>query len=421
MSGWRMEFGSDKSLLPMNQVKELRRYELSPLRTDWCRYLGLLLLGLGLAACAAGCDTQNPAAADDPPALADNGQHASEQRLDGLIARREHDQFSMKFAIGPGDVLEISVPDVQEFKNRVRERVSPQGDIELPIAGLIHVAGRTEPEVRQAIVKGLSKYIKDPQVDVFVSTYASRQVAVMGMVNKPGLYTLTRRDETILDLIGEAGGLSDGAGSSLVFLPGAGKVSERALENFQSAVGQPGAANSAGALGAAKAETRERAGAEQPAQVAAANFRSPGTGLLPAGNPIFISVAGGRQNELQVPVRPGDVIMVPARGQVLVQGWVLNPGAYQITPGMTALGAVTAAGGQMYSSDAVVLRASPDGQKIKLPVDLARVESGKSPDIAVQSGDVVIVERSLVGAVPYSLYFLLTRFGAGMAIPLPVL
>jgi hypothetical protein len=84
---------------------------------------------------------------------------------------------------------------------------------------------------------------------------------------------------------------------------------------------------------------------------------------------------------------------------------------------MTTLGAVTAAGGQLYSSSALVLRAGPDGKKVKLPVNLSSVEKGSSADVPVISGDVVIVQRSLAGAVPYSLYFLLSKFGTGMYFP----
>src|SRR6202040_1622976 len=112
-------------------------------------------------------------------------------------------------------VLDISVADVSELKKRV-ERVSPQGTIELPIAGSLQVSGLSEPQLHAALTKAFSKYIKDPEVDVFVQSYSSRQVAVVGMVNKPGLYTLNRRDETILDLIGRAGGMSDNAGSSMI-------------------------------------------------------------------------------------------------------------------------------------------------------------------------------------------------------------
>jgi len=340
-----------------------------------------------------------------------------------LAAKRQDDSFSTDFGIGPGDVLQISVPDVPELKQR-EERVSPQGNIELPIAGTIQVGGLSEAQLHSVLTKALSKVVKDPEVDVFVKSYSSRQVAVVGMVNKPGLYTLNRRNESILDLIGQAGGMSDGAGSSIIFVPVSSKPNSADLQarlaSLQSA-SQPHSVQPTGPATAAAAEQRQQMTAEVGDQKATSAWTGPNlTAFAAGGDPIFINTTGD-QSDLSIPVRPGDLIMVPARGQVLVQGWVGTPGAYQITPGMTALGAVTAAGGELYSSDAVVLRASPSGEKIQIPVNLSKVEKGQAADVQVQSGDVVIVQRSVLGAVPYSVYFLLTRFGTGMMLPVPAL
>ncbi|HLH77265.1 MAG TPA: polysaccharide biosynthesis/export family protein [Candidatus Binataceae bacterium] len=337
-----------------------------------------------------------------------------------LAAKRQDDSFSTDFGIGPGDILQISVPEVPELKNVREERVSPQGTIELPIAGTVSVGGLTEPQVHDALVKALSRLVKDPQVDVFVKSYASRQVAVVGMVNKPGLYTLNRRNESILDLIGQAGGMSDGAGSSIIFIPASPKRNteqlQASLASLQAA-SQPRPAQPSGPAKVGTAEPRLQMTAEVGDKNATSAWSGPNLSAFAAGtDPIFIN-ATGDQSDLSIPVRPGDLIMVPARGQVLVQGWVATPGAYQITPGMTALGAVTAAGGELYSSDAVVLRATPNGEKVKLPVDLSKVEKGEAQDVQVQSGDVVIVQRSVIGAVPYSLYFLVSHFATGMMLP----
>jgi hypothetical protein len=84
---------------------------------------------------------------------------------------------------------------------------------------------------------------------------------------------------------------------------------------------------------------------------------------------------------------------------------------------MTVLGAVTAAGGQLFSSSAKVLRAGPHGDKIEIPIDLSKVEHGEQPDVSVQSGDVVIVARSVTGAIPYALYSIFGKFGVGVPIP----
>jgi protein involved in polysaccharide export with SLBB domain len=392
----------------------------------------LLLLFLGcLALDLFGCALQNFALNGDGSASADSGYQApatdnshqnSTQRLEEILSKREHDSFTPDFAIGPGDVLEISVPGVDEIKERT-ERVSAQGTIELPVAGTVQVGDLTEPQVKAAITKALSKYVKDPEVDIFVKQYNSRQVAVTGMVNKPGLYTLNSRNDTIMEMIGRAGGISDQAGSSIIFIPSSGSRSSAYLKRM-AAESQEGAkdppANS-GRGAAATAEQPERVGPEQGVHNVSANWSSSRPALpaaVPQGSdPIFINVNNGSGGDLDVPARPGDVIIVPARGEVLVAGWVQNAGAYQITPGMTALGAVTAAGGQMFSSSAEVLRAGPHGDKIQLPVDLSKVKDGQEPDIPVQSGDVVVVKPSAVGAVPYGAWLLFTKFGTGMYLP----
>jgi protein involved in polysaccharide export with SLBB domain/predicted small secreted protein len=386
------------------------------------RHLTVNLLSLVvLAACGlAACATTQGVAGDAAISSADidSVRLDSQQRLRETIAEREHDSFSSEFGIGPGDVLEISVAGVDEVKQRIA-RVSPQGTIELPIAGSLEVNGLTEPQLNAALTKAFSKYIKDPEVNVFVQSYNSRQVAVVGMVNKPGRYTLNRRGETILDLIGRAGGMSGDGGSLIIFVPATDDKNATVPDKTLAELQPPHKPRSDAGIVAAMAPGPDtQVTAEQPDTKAAANWPAAG-GALPdalatGSDSIFINLAGGSQRELSVPLRPGDVIIVPARGQVLVQGWVQNPGAYPITPGMTALGAITAAGGQMFSSSALVLRAGSHGERIRVPVDLSRVESGQSPDIQVQSGDVVIVEHSVAGALPYGLYFLLNKFGSGM-------
>jgi len=370
-----------------------------------------------------GCGTQTSAGSASISAYAtnDGGELDSRQQLQAIAEQRENDSFATSFGIGPGDILEISVPDIDQQKRE--ERVSPQGTIELPIAGSIDVNGLSEAQVNTAVADAYSKYVRDPEVDVFVKSYSSRQVAVVGMVNKPGLYTLNRRNETLLDLIGRAGGISENAGSSIVFVPASPNQNVTPLD---SAIGssdsleKPPNENGSANMGAMAVEPRMQMRAEQPDQRAAADrgesITTPAS-WASQNQAIFINFTTSDQGELNVPVRPGDVIMIPARGQVLVQGWVPNPGAYQITPGMTALGAVTAAGGQLYSSSAVVLRAGPDGKKVQLPVNLSGVEKGRTADVEVISGDVVIVERSLTGALPYSLNFLLSKFGTGVFFP----
>ncbi len=368
---------------------------------------------------------------DHVPSVASSSSAGSQDRIEQIWEARQHDSTTRDFAIGPGDVLKISSPDLEEIKDR-EERVSAQDTIDLPLAGEVTVGGLTQEQAKKAIQVALSRLVKDPQVDVFIQEYSgSQQVAVVGMVNKPGLYPLTSRSNTILDMIGLAGGMSATASNTVIFIPsppGSGPETtppEGLMDSLAGAQQQPKQPAGATAVQVSQITAQSAAQPIQPMSAAAANnAQSPMdpaslSALLKDANPIYINIITlSRGSHRNLPVRPGDVLIVPAVGEVLVQGWVGTPGAYQITPGMTALAAITAAGGQWFSSNATVLRAGPNGEKTQIPVNLSKVEKGQEPDVPVESGDVVIVNKSVVGAVPYSFYFLMSHFGTGLALPL---
>ena len=381
----------------------------------------MLVCGAMILTLLVSCSTNRPNAV--PEVSAEQAAAASDNRLDQLWSERQKDSFSPDFAIGPGDVMEISAPDVDEIKD-LTERVSADDTINLPVAGVVTVGGLTEAQAREAIKEALSKFIKDPQIDVFVKEYTSRQVAVIGMVNKPDLYSLTSRSETILDMIGQAGGMNATASSAIMFIPAAaGSMGNLSLLNgmVAPAGSDHQAAQERGSSGSPALAPQTAAGPQGSAQpVSIAQDQSPGnlTDLLQRQHAMSIPVADlTRGSHFDLPVRPGDVIIVPNSGNVMVQGWVRSPGAYTITNGLTTLGAITAAGGQMFSSNAKILRANSDGQLIAIPVDLAKVEKGKQPDVLVRGGDVVIVEKSATGAVPYFVYTLFQKLGTGLAFP----
>ena len=73
----------------------------------------------------------------------------------------------------------------------------------------------------------------------------------------------------------------------------------------------------------------------------------------------------------------------------------------------------------MFSNSGEVLRTADDGQRSIIPVNISRVQKGEEADIPVQSGDVVMVDKSAAGAVPYLAYSLFSKFGTGMFLPIP--
>jgi len=90
------------------------------------------------------------------------------------------------YAIGPGDLLQISVSGYQELA--INARVSESGTISFPYLAPLAVTGKSSSAVETLIAQRLTqgRIIKNPQVSVLVVDYQSQMASVMGQVNKPG-------------------------------------------------------------------------------------------------------------------------------------------------------------------------------------------------------------------------------------------
>ena len=99
------------------------------------------------------------------------------ERLTKLWYKRTREAALADYPLGPGDVLEISVPNLDEIQT-FSARITGDGTITLPLVGMIQAANSTEAQLRDEIRRCLeAKYMNDPQVNVFVREYRSRQVA----------------------------------------------------------------------------------------------------------------------------------------------------------------------------------------------------------------------------------------------------
>jgi polysaccharide export outer membrane protein len=274
--------------------------------------------------------------------------------------------------------------------------VSEQGAISLPLLGEISVNGMTQQDLLIDLSNRSRKYMYHPQVEVFLLHSENREVAVLGAVKKPGRFMLTSRSDTIMTLISRAGGLTADAAARILLVPVPTRKEQGPEHNGSPAFSPPGL------------QTANARASSDPADLKPVIRQTP-------ADQVFISTSRAEdQRYLELPAKPGDVIVIPAAGQVTVQGWVDKPGAFPITSGMTVLGSVAAAGGPLFSSAATLLRDQSDGHKLEVALDLDKMKHGEQPDLPVQGGDVVVVERSVAGAVPYSLYFVVQRIGIGL-------
>ena len=143
--------------------------------------------------------------------------------------------------------------------------------------------------------------------------------------------------------------------------------------------------------------------------------------LAPSGaHPLSIKIKStsltGAGKYINLPMRPGDVIVVPGGGNVMVVGWVQSPGYFQVGSGLTVLGAIGAAGGPMYAAntkDITLIRSNKDGSKDTIPINLDKISKGDGADLAVKANDVIDVPYSNVRIGPYVFYSILSRMGIG--------
>lgn len=111
-------------------------------------------------------------------------------------------------ALGMGDMIRVSV-----FRNpdlTTEARVSERGTILFPLIGEISVTGLTPTQVSKQIADKLraGRFVVDPEVTVSIAQVNSRQVAVLGNVQKPGRYPLDATTAKVTDLIALAGGIA---------------------------------------------------------------------------------------------------------------------------------------------------------------------------------------------------------------------
>ncbi len=256
------------------------------------KYAAALMLVVVVAGCSQldfGLDSSEPEWGTAPSAGAPASSAVSQQSLDQVLAAWDAQAGPAEgdYLIGPGDELQVGIfalekPGETSYLNRT---VSSAGGITLPWVQGVKVQGLTVPGTEHAIKAAYDgRFIKDPQVTVNVTEYASSTVVVTGAVNRPGIYPLKHNEANLLECLSLAGGPSHEAGHELTL------------------VRQPHGTNSR--------------------EATPDSIRIDLLDLLGGGKPL-----------LNVPVTGGDVITIAPRTDryVYVLGYVRRPGAFKLT------------------------------------------------------------------------------------------
>ncbi|WP_335954458.1 polysaccharide biosynthesis/export family protein [Acinetobacter guillouiae] len=127
------------------------------------------------------------------------------------------------YRLSAGDVLSIQLwaypeitPPIQDATNikAVGYPIDPNGNVQLPLVGSVHIAGKTLAETNRFLHNQFAKYLKHPDVVVRVLSYEGRRYFVNGQVIRSGQYTLNDQPISIYTALGQAGGVDTKTGDT---------------------------------------------------------------------------------------------------------------------------------------------------------------------------------------------------------------
>ncbi len=271
--------------------------------------------------------------------------------------------FYRDYKIGPEDLLEIAVFEEEKLNKTVR--VSSQGNISLPLLGVLRVKGLTANELEKELRDLLAeKYFRDPNVSVFIKEYRNQRISIIGAVEKPGVYEVSGQ-KTILDLMAISGGLKEDAGQLLFLIRPA---------NPEEGVPKKG---------------EEKVPPKETVRTFVISLEE----LLIKGD-----------LSLNLSLLHGDVVNIPLSGRIYVGGEVKTPGGFPIKgKKVTVSQAVALAGGlteKAAGSDTKIFRYQETGTgKEIITVDVYGIQKGKKEDLQMKENDIIFVPTSTTKAV----------------------
>jgi polysaccharide biosynthesis/export protein len=276
-----------------------------------------------------------------------SGSSASVNRTPPMASElRIVPQDVTKLRLAPGFLVNLNVLEDPDFVGSFR--VDEQGNLVIPIIGVLHVAGETAYEARNQIEKRLidDQILKHPQVTFTVLEYAAPTVTIIGEVASPGRYPLLA-PQRLVDVLALAGGPTLIAGNEVQITPG-------------------------------------------------------GSG----GEPIMVHYSRNADPKMieDVFVRPGDTVQMKRAGVVYVLGAVNRPGGYvmQEDGTLNILEAISLANGTatIASTKTVyVIRKNADGTEVDMAISYKKITQGKTGDVLLHAKDILYVPTNMMKSI----------------------
>ena len=331
------------------------------------------------------------------------------------------------YRLGPGDEVIIDIWGASQ--NTIRQRISPDGTINIQKVGPVYLSGLTVSEADDYLKKSLNKIynglnsVTDPSSDIRLTLGNIRtiQINVMGEVVQPGTYALSSFS-TVFHALYRAGGVSDIGSLRNVHLVRNGK-NLATIDVYEFIM-----------KGNAQDDIRLQEGdvvivpAYEVLVKMSGKVKRPMRFEMKKDEPLstLINYAGGfdadaytrslrvvRQNGEEYEVntvkdidysvykmRNGDVVTAEAilnrfTNKLEVRGAVYRPGVYQLSGTLNTVRELVneAQGltGDAFLNRSVLYRQNDDLTTEVLPVDIRSIMSGTSPNIALRKNDILYI------------------------------
>ncbi len=239
------------------------------------------------------------------------------------------------YTMGPGDEIRVTVfgqPDLE-----TETQIGPDGIVQIPLLGPVSIGNLSPSDAARQIARGyeLESLLKQPQVDVLITKYRSKSIAILGKVARPGTLIL-ERPTSLTDALAWAGGVaSDGSERLVLIRTNPAGQQERIEYDLQTLLNHE---------------------AEQHTVVWLQN---------------------------------GDTIYVPVAGRFYLSGEIRSPGMYPLDRPLNVMQALGVGGGlttRASSRSLTLFRRQPDGSVTEIRAE---------PEDPVRDGDLLVVQESL--------------------------
>lgn len=243
--------------------------------------------------------------------------------------------------LSPGDLIAIHVFDQGDYMPEVR--LTAQGTVLLPLIGTVQLSGLTLTQAEELIERHLVEagIYRNPQVTIQLVQGPNQEAAVVGEMHSVVPIIGSRR---LLDVLAVAGGLPPTASHVIT-------------------ISRPGVAK-----------------------------------------PIIVDLGTDplRSELANIPIFPGDTIIISRIGVVYMVGNFKTPGTIPLTQysPLTLMEATALSGGLAYQgkySDVRLIRTVGDHRTV-VKLDIQRILHGKDPDPILQANDIVFIPDDAIKA-----------------------